>query len=332
MFAITYSDNYLDQKKVISFQDNFLNSSSVELNTSGSTGNPKKLSLSTENIRASAHMTNIFFNFNSNTKALLCMSIDTIAGKMMLARAIEGNYAIDIQTPSSRPLEHFETKIDFIAMVPVQLNESLKFDFEKLKTIPTILVGGGPISEEIENRLKELNITVYHSFGMTETVSHIAMRKVGKETTPYYEALSGVTFKVNDGMLALSAEHLGIQNLATNDLIQLDSPTRFRWLGRADFVVNSGGYKIQLEEIEKLLTSILPDSFFCWKEPSDKWGEILVLCVLDSDFSSNDFSSLDLPAWKIPKKTYVFSKFIHSESGKILRKPTFAQIPLTIHE
>ncbi len=332
MFAITYSNNYIDQKKVISFQDNFLNSSSVDVNTSGSTGNPRKLLLSAEKIRASAHVTNIFFNFNTSTKALLCMSIDTIAGKMMLARAIEGNYALHIQSPSSRPLSHCETKIDFIAMVPMQLEESLKYDFDKLKNIPTILVGGGPISKQTENRLKELNITVYHSFGMTETVSHIAMRKVGKDTTSYYEALSGVTFKENHGKLMLSAKHLDIQNLKTNDLVELDSNTRFRWMGRADFVVNSGGYKIQLEEIEKFLDPILPGAFFCWKEPNDKWGEILVLCLPDSDDKLIDFSSLSLPAWKIPKKTYVFSQFIHSDSGKILRKPTFDQIPLTIHE
>ncbi len=334
MFSFAFSVDFLDRDKVNSFQKEFKNKETIQIKTSGSTGQPKEIDISVAQMKASAQMTNNYFSFNEKCRALLCLSIDTIAGKMMIARANEGNFQLQIQQPTARPLEHCEIPLDFVAFVPAQLLESVFNDVEKLKRIRVILVGGGPISPELEQLLVVHKITVYHSFGMTETLSHIAIRKVGWEGTDSFEALGGVTFSEQNGNLVLDAPHLSIVQLMTNDKVQLLSDTQFKWIGRSDFVINTGGYKVQMEELESKISPFISCPFFIWKERQVKWGEIVVLC-LEKDIDLNleqMFSTEAFQSWEKPKKTYVYTTFLRSESGKILRKLTFEQKPLKIHE
>jgi len=329
MFLLSFSENYPDKAKVEQFISTVDNGGSVELQTSGSTGNPKLLSYSTSILKKSARKTNAFFNFNKKTKALLCLNPDTIAGKMMLTRAHEGNYSIHVTAPSKRPLKFFEMTLDFIALVPLQLKESLIYDLKKLREVKTILVGGGPISKELEELLYKNKITVYHSFGMTETVSHVALRKVGYHQEDYFKALSGIHFSSQAGQLIIHAPELEIDELITNDLVDLNSEKTFKWLGRKDFVINTGSYKIHPELLENSWSKFLDCPFFLWKEPSVKWGEKMVMYLNDStwpDFNKTDLM-LTFKPYELPKTYYLCEEFVYTESGKINRPATVLSNP-----
>lgn len=327
MFGLSISPLFKDLDQLQSLQKDIEANKEISTYSSGSTGLPKEIKIPVSNMMASAEMTNAFFELTESTHAVLALSLDTIAGKMMLLRAMAGNYSLNIQPASLRPLEKVVTKVDFIAMVPAQLQESLEKDGDKLKEIRVILVGGGAISPVLEEKLKQEKLTVYHSFGMTETISHIAMRKVGYASTSYFEALPAVRFSTKEGKLVIDAPRIGVHQLGTNDVVELLSETQFEWLGRADFVVNSGGYKIQLEALEARLSVDFSVPFFLWKEPHETWGEQLILCV-ESEMERPVVFSIELKNWEKPKKTYFLKQFLRSESGKILRKATFEQIPM----
>lgn len=321
MFQLLFSKNYKSTSTVEEVVDCIEKEQEIELQTSGSTGIPKKLSYPISALKNSARKTNSYFNFNESTKGLLCMNPDTIAGKMMIVRAFEGNYSLLVTNPTGRPLENLTSDIDFIAIVPLQLKESLINDTIKLKSIKTILVGGGPISPELEKLMVDKKITVHHSFGMTETVSHVALRKVGYQSETYFQALPGIHFSSEKGELIIHAPDLGINELYTNDLIELKSATSFKWLGRKDFVINSGGYKIHPELLENSWSKILDCPYFLSKEESDKWGEQVVMYIecnkwpeLKKEELLNHFKSYELP-----KKYYLMEKFVYTASGKINR-------------
>jgi O-succinylbenzoic acid--CoA ligase len=324
MFNLSFSSNYSNPTLIEDFIEKVINGEPIELKTSGSTGNPKRLIYPVSLLKTSARKTNSFFHFNENTKALLCMNTETIAGKMMLIRALEGRFSIYAINPTKRPLECVHSKIDFVAMVPLQLRESLIHDVEKLKHIRTILIGGGPIPLDLENLLHENELTVYHSFGMTETVSHIALKKVGKETEKNFQALNGVHFSLENGQLVIHARDLGIDYLVTNDLVNLITPTSFQWLGRKDFVINSGGYKLNPEILENSWSTFLNLPFFIWKEPSEKWGEKMVFYIEANEWpeiSRNKLSSL-FKTHELPKAYYLSQSFVYTSSGKIDRLKT----------
>jgi O-succinylbenzoic acid--CoA ligase len=306
MFQLTFSPECSSQSEVENFIKQVTLGKPIELQTSGSTGTPKILTYPSNLLRRSARKTNDFFEFTKKTRALLCLNLNAIAGKMMVMRAMEGDFNIHIVTASKRPLEFVETEIDFVAMVPLQLRESIKHDIEKLKKIKTILVGGGPISNELQKRLLKHDLTIYHSFGMTETVSHIALKKIGKESDEGFKALNGVHFSTKDGQLVIHAEDLGIEDLVTNDLVNLLSPTTFQWLGRKDFVINSGGYKVHPELLENRWSEFLELPFFIWKEQSVKWGEKIVLYIEGTDWPTIDKKELlqRFKSYEIPKALF----------------------------
>ncbi len=329
MFLLSFSENFLDKAKVEQFISTLENNGSVKLQTSGSTGKPKLLSYSTSILKKSARKTNTFFNFTKKTKSLLCLNLDTIAGKMMLTRAHEGNYSIHLTTPSKRPLEFTEMPLDFIALVPIQLKESRLYDLEKLQEIKIILVGGGPIAKDLEELLCEKKLTVYHSFGMTETVSHVALRKVGYHQEDYFNALSGIHFSSQAGQLVIHAPELAVDELITNDLVDLISDKTFKWLGRKDFVINTGSYKIHPELLENSWSKFLDCQFFLWKEPSLKWGEKMVMYFENTVWPDFDKSDLLLifKAYELPKTYYLCDEFVYTESGKINRSATVLSNP-----
>jgi O-succinylbenzoic acid--CoA ligase len=244
---------------------------------------------------------------------------------MMLVRALQSSMSVYIQTPSANPLKSGDFSIDFIAVTPMQLKVMLDESESKLRKIRSILVGGGPISSELELQLTEKEITVYHSYGMTETASHVALRKVGYGGNEYFNSLPGIHFSVNENQ-ALQIHFTALQSevIETTDRVELVSETAFRWLGRTDFVINSGGVKIHPEEIESLLAKQIPIRFFISSVPDQILGERVVLFVEGVESISLDFE-IDFPKYGRPKEVLFLPKFWYTQSGKIDRIVTRKQ-------
>lgn len=234
-------------------------SSTIPLQTSGSTGKPKLISASREAMCASAAATCRAFNLHAGDSALLCLPLRYIAGKMMVVRALVGGLRLITAEPSSTPLTAVDTIIDFAPLVPMQLSSILASPrgMEEVSRVRTILLGGGFVAPSLEEQLQALPCRVFTSYGMTETLTHIALRATnGPQRSEWYTPLPGVTTGISPaGTLHLSVPYLGIEHLSTNDLAECTAEGRFRILGRADAVINSGGIKIQAEDIERELTS-----------------------------------------------------------------------------
>ena len=235
----------------------------MEVQTSGSTGVPKRIYIEKVRMRASARMTCDFLNLKQGDTALLCMPLDYIAGKMMVVRAIERGLKLLIVEPSTHPLSSTNMAvlgnphcIDFAAMVPLQVWNTLQVPEEReaLCRIRHLIIGGGAISQALEQELRKLPINVWSSYGMTETLSHIALRCISDD---YYTPLPGITLcQDQDGCLVIEAPHLCSETLYTNDIARFACDNRFQIIGRRDNTVCSGGIKIQIEEVEAWLHSI----------------------------------------------------------------------------
>lgn len=312
-------------EKLESFCRSWELSEDMIIQTSGSTGKPKSIRFTKEQLITSARKTISFFQLQSNTKALLCLSPDTIGGKMMLVRAIVGQYPIYIVEASLNPLRDLPTDIDFVAMVPAQVKQSLESQLHVFKHIKHILVGGAELTTEVNKQLREQGMRAYQSFGMTETIAHVALREIGINDETNYEALPGITFRSVENRLCIDYPDLQTDPILTNDEIELIDETHFRWLGRTDFVINSGGKKIHPESLEQTFTPIIVGPFFVSSIPDETWGAALVcICEKEQKLSKALFSTF-VANFEIPKFV-AFTPFIYTESGKIKRKETQANI------
>ncbi len=332
-FSIEYLDNdILLKNKVEEFVSNWNNSSFfIETKTSGSTGKPKIIRLSKTQMITSAKMTGEYFGLSKNKTSLLCLSIDTIAGKMMIVRAIVHQMKLLVGSPQSNPLIGMDEKIDFIALVPLQVNKIINESLSTFKSIESVLIGGASIPQNIIETLKKEKLTCFQSFGMTETVSHIAIRKVGFENEAHYTTLHSVKIESDEhNELIINAPHLGINNLKTNDLIEVINKNQFIWKGRKDFVINSGGIKLFPEEIERKLSSSILNPFFITSFNDSKLGEKVVLIIESKDGSDilNEKTFINLDKYERPKEVFYLKEFIKTESGKINRIKTKALLSL----
>ena len=229
----------------------------MPLHTSGSTGKPRLLDATKAAMTASAAATCQAFNLLPGSTALLCLPLRYIAGQMMVVRALVGGLNLIVTEPSSTPLNKLECNIDFAPLVPMQVTSTLNQPGGEasLARIRTLLLGGGFVDTTLESRLQALPCQVYTSYGMTETLSHIALRATnGPQRSEMYTPLPGVHLSLSPaGTLQISVPYLGINTLTTNDLAEIAPDGRFRILGRVDAVINSGGVKIQAEDIERAL-------------------------------------------------------------------------------
>ncbi|MFM6933875.1 MAG: AMP-binding protein [Flavobacteriales bacterium] len=294
------------------------------IQTSGSTGAPKEICFTKNQFIVSAKKTIDFFQLTSSSKALLCLSPETIGGKMMLIRALVGGYQLTVTDARMDPLEHIEESIDFIALVPAQLASIVKIpsSLQKLKKIRHVLIGGAAISPELEGFLQKEQIRAFQSYGMTETISHVALREIGKEKS--YTALEGIEFSTDNERLIIHYPALQKEAIITNDCVELIDKNSFIWLGRADFVVNSGGKKIHVEALEQRISSFYSESFILSSIPDPTWGEALVMITAHPlTLSKADFQQ-HLEGFEIPK-FWQQSTLIHTKNGKIQRQQTFAQ-------
>lgn len=252
------------------------------VHTSGSTGTPKPLVVEKKRMEASALQTCRFLGLKPGQKALLCMSLDYIAGKMMLVRSIVARLDLIVVEPSAHPLRHIDVPIDFAAMVPMQVSKTLENaqETEKLKAIGHLIIGGGAIDAELEARLRTFPNAVWSTYGMTETLSHIALRRLnGNNADTYYTPFDGVRVWQNeDQTLSIDAPAVCSTPLHTNDIVEMaPDGRRFKIIGRKDNVICSGGIKIQIEVIEDKLRPYLSHPFIITKCKDKLLGEAMVL-------------------------------------------------------
>ncbi len=308
----------------------------VIVNTSGSTGKPKSISIKKQAMVNSAIATGNFFNLEPGDRALHCLPSNFIAGKMMLVRAMILGLELDLVAPTLQP--DFNTKIHyyFCAMIPLQLQNSLN----KCDCIKTIIVGGASVSNSLKNSIKNLNANVYETYGMTETVTHIAVKRINNfnnEKACHTEAVEGSYFQTlpkvsisqdKRGCLIIDAPELSEDKIITNDIVKCLSKNKFEWLGRYDNVINSGGLKLFPEKIEAKLQDKIKKRFFIASSTHETLGEQLIL-VLESDSNKLDQSIfLGLDKFEKPKRIYAVERFIETLSGKIQRKKTLELLDL----
>lgn len=312
------------EANVRSFLNDWESIDSFTVKTSGSTGTPKEIVISKEHAIASALKTINFFGLKPGNKALLCLSTETIAGKMMLVRAIVGDLHLIVTDVTSTPLKAIEKdeSVEFSAMVPMQVQQSLAENDGKLNQIERIIIGGAPISTGLEESIIKAKINAYQTFGMTETISHIALRKIDKENS-IYNAVDNTSFSLGeDDNLIINSPDIGIHGLETNDIVELVSETEFRWLARKDRVINSGGVKLFPELIESKIKSKTP--FFIASLSDPILGEKVILCVQGDDFDNSLLATLT--RFEKPKEIYFVQTFNYTESNKIDRISTLNQL------
>ena len=286
----------------------------IEMNTSGTTGAPKLIRVEKEAMVSSALSTGDFFFFYPGNKVLHCLPVDYVAGKMMFVRSFILGLDMDFVEPNSNPLEYNDVKYDFAAMVPLQAKNSLA----KLTNIKKIIIGGVKIHKSLEQELVKLPNEIYETYGMTETITHIAAKRVGERA---FTVLPNVTVSSNENnCLVVHAKKINPEPIVTNDIVEIVSDTQFVWLGRFDNVINSGGIKLIPEKIEEKLSTHIPRRYFVYGQADDVLGEKVVLYVEGEPIAIDEevFSVLD--KYEKPKNIIFIPKFTVTATGKIVRK------------
>lgn len=319
---------------ILSFLEAWFNKEiTIKVQTSGSTGKPKIIKLKKEYMINSAKATGVFFNLPENTTALLCLSVGYIAGKMMLVRAMTLGWQLDVVDVSSNPLFSMDKEYDFCAMVPMQVKQSLS----ELYKVKKLIVGGGVVHNNLLRKLQSVPTKIYATYGMTETITHVAVKKLNDFNSADHVSISNFKalpkIKISTdtrGCLIIDAPSITDHQIITNDSVEIVSCTEFRWLGRVDNVINSGGVKLIPEQIEEKLIKIIEQRFFVAGTPDELLGEKLIL-IVESDKSAESLknqilNSIFLETFERPREIYTVEKFIETDTKKINRRATLNSI------
>ncbi len=331
---IAFSEQMLETDKLESWKsdlyqfiiDFFDEEVSLTQRTSGTTGDPKVLDLNRDSMIRSARMTLKYFGLQAGNTALLCLPVQYIAGKMMLIRALTGGLNLVTVEPSGRPLENLSREIDFSAMVPLQLIETIASS-HPIDTIKKLLVGGGEVNENLLRIIQKMSQTeVYETFGMSETYTHFAIRRINGNTVDVnFNVLGGVIIDT-DERACLTVDMPGVTNgkVITNDLVKIHSKTSFEWLGRIDNVIKSAGIKIIPEILEKRIRNVIEPAHIFIGLSDPKLGQKLVLVVEGEDVKlprDRWMSSMSeiMDKHELPKEVVVISEFPRNKAMKIDR-------------
>ena len=299
------------------------------VHTSGSTGKPKPIWVEKSRMKASARITCDFLGLQEGDTALLCMSLDFIAGKMMVVRSLVRELELIVSSPCGHPLSNEKWQeigmndITFAAMVPLQVYNSLQVpeEQERLKCIKHLIIGGGAIDDELAQALKTFPNAVWSTYGMTETLSHIALRRLsGNDSNDWYTPFPSVNISLDhDGCLVIDAPLVCPEILKTNDIAEIQNG-QFRILGRKDNVIVSGGIKIQMEEVERLLKQHIKNPFLITKRKDNKFGEIAVLLTTDNTDEAKAICERVLPKYWQPRGYLSINEIPLTPTGKPARK------------
>ena len=303
----------------------------IIINTSGSTGTPKRIEVKKQAMVNSAIATGDFFNLRPGNKALHCLPSNYISGKMMLIRAMILGLELDIVDPTSKPYFNKNRHYDFCAMTPMQLKNTL----DRTHNIETIIVGGAKVTKSLNEAIKNHPAKIFETYGMTETVSHFAVKKLNnfseaeRGKKQYFKLLPGITISQDDrNCLIVNAPYVSDEDIITNDIVEIHSENEFEWIGRYDNVVNTGGVKVFPEQIENKLAGKIMKRYIIASEPDEVLGEKLIL-VVEGDTTELDMSVFDgLEKFEKPKAIYNLNKFVETGFGKIQRKQTLALLGL----
>lgn len=326
--TLFFTQNSLINDEITSFWDDFASNSPIITGyTSGSTGTPKALPIQKAAMLYSATQTVRFFGLNAESTALLCLPVKYIAGRMMLVRAYVSGMRIRVAEPALNPLRGMENvSLDFAAFTPAQVWEILKDEPARqvFARIRYVIIGGAAVDAELEKQLLAFPNTLYATYGMTETVSHIALRRLGYTA---YTKISPYTVLQTDAenCLRITDPNLAPEPLQTNDVVNLLDADRFEWLGRRDFVINSGGVKLHPEQLEEKIRTLpgwATKNFFISSQQHPQYGERPILVVEGDAPVQLDELSAVLTRVELPIRALHVPRFTWSESGKLNRRET----------
>lgn len=313
-----------------------------ELQTSGSTGSPKNIQVHRAQMISSAKATGDFFKIQAYQNLLCCLNTAMIAGKMMLVRGLEWNSKLYLVEPVSNPLMGFpsDQRFTFVPMVPLQLEACLENEKSKklLHQIENLIIGGAPISPSLREKSSVLSNNLYQTYGMTETVSHIALANIKASGQLIYQTLPRVHIRqTSDQRLQIAAPMTQDSWITTNDIVELKSETSFIWKGRTDFTINSGGIKVQPEEVETRIGAAVHRFFPSFRfiigsRPDAKLGQKIILILEGWEENPHQAENLlfnlknILPNYQKPKEIYFMASFVETPSGKINRMETVKRL------
>lgn len=302
--------------------DWFDDKSYIELQTSGTTGVPKVIKIEKQAMLDSALATGDFFGLKPGDTMLHCLPTNYVAGKMMFVRSFILGLDMEFVNPTSDPLENNEKEYDFCAMVPLQAKNSL--DQLKAGKIKKLIIGGVKVHKALESELVKLPMEIYETYGMTETITHIAAKKIGEKD---FTVLPNVTVSLNEQhCLVINAKNISNELIVTNDIVDLVSETQFSWKGRIDNIINSGGVKLMPESIEDKLSTLIPRRYFVYGQEDEILGEKAVLFVEGEPMVIEESVFSVLEKFEKPKEIVFIPKFKETATGKLLRNDSIAQL------
>lgn len=290
--------------------------------SSGTTGSPKKMKLLKDRMRISAQRTVEHLKLKSSDTALLSLSANYIAGKMMIVRALEYGFDLITIEPSMKALLLLNERIDFAALVPYQVSELMEKRKTTFKNIKTLIIGGASVSNQLLEELNNISTVCYSTYGMTETLSHIALKRLnGDNPDKFYKAMKGVSISQDDRS-CLQVVAYGNEVLTTNDIVKIYSKSSFEWLGRYDNIINSGGLKFIPEQIESKIKHLLSSRYIISSVKDEKLGNRIIL-IIESKPSPIEQLHVQLEnvlaKYEMPKEISFVDKFMETSSGKIIR-------------
>ncbi len=302
----------------------------VTVNTSGSTGTPKQIQLSKERMMQSAFMTGKYFNFKSGQTALLCLPCDYIAGKMMVVRSMMWGLDLQLVPPAGNPMGQIAQPIDFAAMIPLQVANVFEQSPAKFSLIKKLIIGGGKVDVQLQEKLQTIATQCFATYGMTETITHVAIKKLnGVAQTAYFEGLNNIQFSKDErDCLVIDAPRLSPEKVITNDIVDLKNEHQFEWLGRFDNVINTGGVKVFPEKVEEKLEKIITNRFFITSLPDKKLENKVVLFIESEQWMKEKIDALKLDLKQVltkferPKNIYFIPRFAETATNKIQRNRT----------
>jgi O-succinylbenzoic acid--CoA ligase len=312
------------QKIIFFLKEWFSESDTVEVQTSGSTGTPKIFEIEKRKMLNSAVMTCNFLGLKEGDKALICLPVEYISGKMMVVRSIERKLKLVVAEPSLKPVEFLNEEIDFCAMTPLQVENSL----DKLHLIKNLIIGGAAVSENLKHKISgNLKLSpsnrIFETYGMSETLSHIALKQIVPKPEDYFTIFENVSISTDDrGCLKISAPNLNAEVLQTNDLVEIKGEKQFKFLGRIDNVINSGGAKIFPETLEALVKKEIPNEAVFVGIKDESLGQKLILIIEGKESEDISAKISGLPFEKSfhkPKEIIFMEEIPRTPNGKVNR-------------